>query len=278
MPRYRLTLEYDGTPFVGWQMQDNGLSVQAVLEDALARLDGGPVRVHGAGRTDTGVHATGQVAHIDLTKARPSDVVRDAVNALVRPHPVSVLAVEPVSDRFDARFSAIGRHYLYRLSDRRAPLALDAHRVWHSPRLLDAAAMAEAATALIGHHDFTTFRASACQAKSPWRTLDRLDVSRAGDEIHVVCSARSFLHNQVRSMVGTLRKVGEGLWTRADVAAALAARDRKACGPVAPAHGLYLTRIDYRPGAESGDTVPHEAVRDAVAAELGFDSGAVPTL
>lgn len=245
MARYRLTLEYDGTPFVGWQFQDNGLSVQAVLEDALARLDGGPVRIHGAGRTDTGVHATGQVAHVDLAKARPTDTVRDAINALVRPHPVTILAVDAVSDRFDARFSAVGRHYLYRLSDRRAPLALDMWRVWHSPRLLNAEAMADAATALVGHHDFTTFRASACQAKSPWRTLDRLEVARVGDEIHVVCSARSFLHNQVRSMVGTLRKVGEGQWTRADVAAALEARDRKACGPVAPAHGLYLTQIDY---------------------------------
>ena len=275
MPRYRLTIEYDGTPFVGWQMQDNGLAVQAVLETALAQLDGGPVRVHGAGRTDTGVHATGQVAHVDLRKDRPSDVVRDAVNALVRPHPVSVLAVEPVSERFDARFSAVGRHYLYRLSDRRAPMALDMYRVWHSPRLIDTDAMADAATALLGHHDFTTFRASACQAKSPWRTLDKLDVARVGDEIHVTCSARSFLHNQVRSMVGTLRKVGEGQWRRDDVVAALEARDRKACGPVAPAHGLYLTRIDY---AQAAAGPGHDAVTPAEPAALGFDSEADPTL
>jgi tRNA pseudouridine38-40 synthase len=255
MPRYRLTIEYDGTPFVGWQMQDNGLSVQAVLEAAFARLDGAPVRVRGAGRTDAGVHATGQVAHVDLVRPRPTDVVRDAMNALVRPHPVAVLAVAEVDDRFDARFSAIGRHYLYRLTDRRAPAALDAARVWHVPRRLDADAMADAATALLGHHDFTTFRAAGCQAKSPWRTLDRLDVVRRGEAIDVVCSARSFLHNQVRSMVGTLRKVGEGQWTRTDVAAALAARDRAACGPVAPPHGLYLARIDY-PGDDAAPPAP----------------------
>jgi tRNA pseudouridine38-40 synthase len=243
--RYFLTVEYDGTPFVGWQLQENGLAIQGVLEAALTQLDGAPVRVYGAGRTDAGVHATGQVAHVDLAKDRPEDVVRDALNALMRPHPVSVVAVRRVDPRFDARFSAIGRHYLYRLSDRRAPLALDMHRVWHSRRELDVAAMDAAAKVLVGHHDFTTFRAARCQAKSPWKTLERLDVTRTGDAIEVRTSARSFLHNQVRSMVGSLRKIGEGQWTAADLAAALDARDRAACGPVAPAHGLYLTGVDY---------------------------------
>jgi tRNA pseudouridine38-40 synthase len=259
MPRYALLIEYDGTPFVGWQLQDNGLAVQGVLEAALSSLDQRPVRVHGAGRTDTGVHALGQVAHIDLEKERTTDVVRDAVNALVRPHPVSVVVARQVPDTFDARFSAIGRHYLYRLNDRRAPSALDLTRVWHQTKRLDVAAMQAAAQVLVGHHDFTTFRASACQAKSPWRTLDRLDVVRSGDDISVTCSARSFLHNQVRSMVGSLRKVGEGQWTADDLRAALDARDRTACGPVAPAHGLYLTRVDYREGDGPMDAEPQAA-------------------
>ena len=245
MPRYKLTIEYDGTPFVGWQMQGVGASVQSVLTEALAGCCNHAVKVAGAGRTDAGVHALGQVAHVDLAKDWRADKLRDAVNAHLRPHPVAVLAAEKVADDFDARFSARKRHYLYRIVNRRADLALERTRAWRVPRRLDADAMHAAAKALIGKHDFTTFRSTECQAKSPVKTLDRLDVTRAGDEVRIETSARSFLHNQVRSMVGSLVLVGDGKWSAADLARVLAARDRAACGPVAPPEGLYLVSVDY---------------------------------
>ncbi len=245
MPRYKLTIEYDGSPFVGWQRQTNGLAVQQVLEVAVEALCGQSATVHGAGRTDAGVHALGQVAHIDLPAPRRVDVVRDAINAHLRPHPVSVLACEAVADDFDARFSAIARHYLYVIVNRRSPPAVERGRVWHVARALDAGAMHDAAQCLLGNHDFTTFRASECQARSPVKTLDRLDVVRNGDRIELRVSALSFLHNQVRSMAGSLEHVGSGRWTIADLRHALVAKDRKACGVVAPAHGLYLHHVDY---------------------------------
>jgi tRNA pseudouridine38-40 synthase len=245
MPRYKLTIEYDGTPFVGWQMQENGRSVQQALAEAVAAFCGEEVAVHGAGRTDAGVHALGQVAHVDLSRDWPADTVRDAINQHLKPEPVAVLQTEEVAEDFDARFSATARHYLYRIIDRRAPLTLEAGRAWQVPVVLDAAAMDEAAKELLGRHDFTTFRAAECQAKSPVKTLDRLDVSREGALVLVRASARSFMHNQVRSMVGSLKLVGQGKWTRGDMAAALATRDRAACGPVAPPQGLYLVRVDY---------------------------------
>jgi tRNA pseudouridine38-40 synthase len=245
MPRYKLTIEYDGTPFVGWQAQDNGPSVQGVLADAIAAFAGERVAVSGAGRTDAGVHALGQVAHVDLSKDWDNDTVRDAINFHLRPQPVAVLAAEQVAPDFDARFSARKRHYLYRIVNRRADLTIDQNRAWRVPRPLDAAAMHEAAQLLIGRHDFTTFRAAECQAKSPVKTLDRLDVTRDGDEVRIAASARSFLHHQVRSMVGSLVHVGDGKWRAADLADALAARDRTACGQVAPPHGLYLVRVEY---------------------------------
>jgi len=245
MPRYRLTIEYDGTPFVGWQIQENGVSVQGVLVAALGAFCGEAVAIQGAGRTDAGVHALGQVAHVDLSKDWDGDTVRDAVNFHLRPHPVTVLSAEPVSADFDARFSARRRRYRYRIVNRRADLALDRERAWRVPRLLDVPAMNAAAQRLLGRHDFTTFRAAECQAKSPVKTLDRLDVDRAGDEVDVRAEARSFLHHQVRSMVGSLVLVGDGKWTADDLAAALAARDRTRCGPVAPPDGLYLVGVDY---------------------------------
>ena len=245
MPRYKLLIEYDGALFVGWQVQDNGLSVQGVLMAAVAAFCGEQVPVQGAGRTDAGVHALGQVAHIALAKAWDTDTIRDAINAHLRPYPVAVLAAEGVADDFDARFSARTRHYVYRIINRRADLALDAGRAWRIPRPLDASAMREAAQCLVGRHDFTTFRAAECQAKSPVKTLDRLDVERDRDEVRIRASARSFLHHQVRSMVGSLVQVGEGRWSADDLTRALAARDRKACGPVAPPEGLYLVKVDY---------------------------------
>ena len=245
MPRYKLLIEYDGAPFVGWQVQDNGLSVQGVLTAAVAAFCGEQVPVQGAGRTDAGVHALGQVAHIAFAKAWDTDTIRDAINAHLRPYPVAVLAAEGVADDFDARFSARTRHYVYRIINRRADLALDAGRAWRIPRPLDASVMHEAARCLVGRHDFTTFRAAECQAKSPVKTLDRLDVERDRDEVRIHASARSFLHHQVRSMVGTLVQVGEGRWSADDLARALAACDRNACGPVAPPDGLYLVRVDY---------------------------------
>lgn len=245
MPRYKLLIEYDGAPFVGWQAQENGLSVQSVIEAAVLAFAGERAVVHGSGRTDAGVHAFGQVAHIDLNREWRADTVRDALTAQLRPHPVAVLAAEQVPETFEARFSARKRHYLYRIVNRRADLALDRGRAWRVPRRLDADAMHAAAQRLLGKHDFTTFRATECQAKSPVKTLDQLDVTRVGDEIRVTTSARSFLHHQVRSMVGSLVHVGEGKWSADDLAGALAAKDRAACGQVAPADGLYLVAVDY---------------------------------
>jgi tRNA pseudouridine38-40 synthase len=245
MPRYKLTIEYDGRPFVGWQVQDNGPSVQGVLAAAIAAFCGETVSVQGAGRTDAGVHALGQVGHVDLAKDWDEDTVRDALNAHLRPHPVAVLKAERVADTFDARFSAIRRHYRYRIISRRADLTFERGLAWRIGKPLDSAAMHAAAQRLVGQHDFTTFRHAECQAKSPVKTLDRLDVERSADEIDVTASARSFLHTQVRSMVGALALVGEGKWTADDVSVALAKRDRTACAPVAPPDGLYLTRVDY---------------------------------
>jgi tRNA pseudouridine38-40 synthase len=245
MPRYRLTLEYNGGPFVGWQRQDNGASVQGALEDAIEKLSAARVTVTGAGRTDAGVHALGQVAHFDLEKEFESGKVRDALNHYLRPLPIVVLDATPVGEDFHARFSATARHYLYRILNRRSPPALEQGRVWHVSAKLDAEAMHHAAQSLVGQHDFTTFRAAECQAQSPIKTLDRLNVSQRADEIHVEASARSFLHHQIRSFAGSLKLVGEGKWQPRDVAAALAAKDRAACGPVAPPDGLYLVRVDY---------------------------------
>jgi tRNA pseudouridine38-40 synthase len=245
MPRYKLTIEYDGRPFVGWQIQDNGPSVQGVLAQALEAFCGEKVSVQGAGRTDAGVHALGQVGHVDLAKDWDEDTVRDALNAHLRPHPVAILKAERVDGSFDARFSAIRRHYLYRIVNRRADLALERGRAWRIAQPLDLPAMQAAAQRLVGRHDFTTFRNVECQAKSPVKTLDQLDVRRAADDIQVVASARSFLHSQVRSMVGALALVGEGKWTADDVSVALAKRDRAACAPVAPPDGLFLARVDY---------------------------------
>jgi tRNA pseudouridine38-40 synthase len=245
MPRYKLIVEYDGAPFSGWQIQDNGPSVQGALENAVKAICGEEVRVHGAGRTDAGVHALGQVAHCDITKHFVPGRFRDGLNAHLRPLPIGVLSAEIAPDSFEARFSAKKRHYLYRIANRRANLALDVGRAWRLPRPLDTDAMHAAAQRLVGKHDFTTFRDSECQAKSPEKTLDQLDVARDGDAVNILTSARSFLHSQVRSMVGSLVWVGEGRWSADDLAAALAARNRAACGPVAPPEGLYLVRVDY---------------------------------
>ena len=245
MPRYKLTIEYDGTPFSGWQIQDNAPTVQGALEQAVKAICGEDVRVNGAGRTDAGVHALAQVAHCDIAKHFVPGRLRDGLNAHLRPLPIGVLAAEIVPDTFEARFSAIKRHYLYRITNTRANLALDIGRTWRVPRRLDSDAMHDAAQRLIGKHDFTTFRDTECQAKSPKKTLDQLDVRRDGDAVSILTSARSFLHSQVRSMVGSLVWVGEGRWSADDLAAALAARDRAACGPVAPPQGLYLVRVEY---------------------------------
>jgi tRNA pseudouridine38-40 synthase len=245
MPRYRITIEYDGTPFVGWQRQAEGVSIQGALETAILKFSGETVGVRGAGRTDAGVHALGQVAHFDLAKTWDAGRVRDAMNFHLRPHPIAVLSSALVDETFDARFSAVKRHYEYRLLTRRAPPILQRNRVWWTMRDLDAAAMHEAAQVLVGRHDFTTFRAAQCQAQSPVKTLDLFEISRRGEEILCRVSARSFLHHQVRSMVGSLKHVGEGKWSAADVAAALAACNREACGTVAPSAGLYLVAVDY---------------------------------
>ena len=245
MTRYRLTVEYDGGPFVGWQRQDNGASVQGALEDAIEKLSATRVTVTGAGRTDAGVHAYGQVAHFDLEKHFEPGKVRDALNHFLRPAPIVVLEAVAADSEFHARFSATGRHYIYRILNRRSPPALDDGKVWHVSPRLDAEAMHHAAQALVGQHDFTTFRAAECQAQSPIKTLDRLDVSQRGEEIHIEASARSFLHHQIRSFTGPLKLVGEGKWQPRDVAKALAAKDRSACGPVAPPDGLYLVKVDY---------------------------------
>ncbi len=251
MPRYKLTIEYDGTPFVGWQVQENGASVAGAIEAAFERFTGERPKVFGAGRTDAGVHALGQVAHVDLAKDWDMDTVRDALNAHLRPHPIAILTCEQMPADFDARFSATARHYRYRIVARRADLALDRDRAWRIGKPLDVGAMHTAAQRLIGNHDFTTFRSVECQAKSPVKTLDRLAVTRAGEEILIEASARSFLHHQVRSMVGSLAQVGEGRWSADDLSRVLAACDRSACGPVAPACGLYLVRVDYAAGARS---------------------------
>ena len=245
MPRYRLTLEYDGRGFVGWQRQDNGLGVQQALEEAVRAFSGEVVRVHGAGRTDSGVHALAQVAHMELEKEWATDTIRDALNAYLKETPASVLGVAVTSADFHARFSAVERSYRYRIVNRRAPLTMDAGLAWWVPARLDAVAMADAATVFVGTHDFTSFRASVCQAKSPVKTLDELTVQTSGNEIHVVARARSFLHHQVRNIVGSLAWVGDGKWTRGHLKDALAAKDRCAGGPTAPAAGLYLTGVRY---------------------------------
>ncbi len=245
MPRYKLILEYDGKEFVGWQRQANGYAVQQAVEEAIQGFAGETVNLYGAGRTDAGVHALGQAAHFDLTREFPDDTVRDALNFHLRPHAIVVLSAEAVGADFDARLSATARHYLYRITDQRPPLALRRGRVWHARGPLEAETMHNAAQGLLGKHDFTTFRAVHCQAKSPVKTLDVLDVSRQEDEIHVRASARSFLHHQVRSIVGSLHMVGVGKWAATELTDALAAKDRTRCGPVAPAHGLYLVAVDY---------------------------------
>ena len=246
MPRYKLTLEYDGTGLVGWQRQASGLSVQEILETAVERFCGEAVRLHGAGRTDAGVHALAQVAHLDLPRETDPEEIRGALNHHVRPHAVSVLAVEPVPATFHARTSARSRHYRYRILNRRSPPALERGRVWHVAPPLDVGAMREGARHLLGTHDFTTFRDALCQAKSPVRTLDVLDVARLGEEIVVEARARSFLHHQVRNLVGTLKLVGLGKWSPLHVRRALEARDRRAGGPTAPAQGLCLVAVIYQ--------------------------------
>jgi tRNA pseudouridine38-40 synthase len=245
MTRFRLLIEYDGCPFVGWQRQDNDPSVQQAIEEAVFAFCGErPVSV-AAGRTDAGVHALGQVVHLDIAKACTAETLRDAVNFYLKPQPVAVLAAEIASPDFHARFQATGRRYLYRIINRRPPLVLERGRAWWVSRTLDAAAMQDAAQLLVGHHDFTSFRSSICQAASPLKTLDRLDVERDGEEIRIHAASRSFLHHQVRNMAGSLKLVGEGRWNAADVAAALAARDRRAAGPTAPPEGLYLVEVRY---------------------------------
>lgn len=246
MQRWKLTIEYDGRPFVGWQRQDNGPSVQQALEAAAEKLTGGaPVRAHASGRTDAGVHAKGQVAHIDLERPMTADKLRDALNHHLRPLPIAVVRAEAVGEDFHARLSSLGRSYEYRIVNRRAPLALESGRAWHVQRPLDVEAMNAGAAFLLGHHDFTSFRAALCQAKSPVKTLDRLEVVRQGDEIVVFAAARSFLHHQVRNMVGTLEMVGAGKWPPERVGRALAARDRAAAGPTAPPDGLYFMESRY---------------------------------
>jgi tRNA pseudouridine38-40 synthase len=240
-----LTLEYDGTPFVGWQRQENGPSVQAALEEAIHAFSGERIVLYGAGRTDAGVHALGQVAHFDLIRETPADTVRDAMNFYLRPHPITVIAADVAAANFHARFSAVGREYLYRIINRRAPLAVERERAWQVIPALNAEAMHDAAQVLIGKNDFSSFRAAACQAESPIKTLDAISVTRRGDELRVSLKARSFLHSQVRIITGTLRAVGEGKWGVEDMAAALAAKDRRAAGPTAPPDGLYLVQVNY---------------------------------
>lgn len=259
MPRYRITIEYDGTPFVGWQRQAEGISVQGALEDAIHAFAGEHVTLRAAGRTDAGVHALGQVAHFNLQGARDPFRIREAVNHHLRPAPVAVVECSEASPDFDARFSAIRRRYVYRILNRRAPPALLRNRVWWVSVPLDRARMVQAARHLVGRHDFTTFRAAQCQANSPLRTLDRLDVVGEGEEIAIYAEARSFLHHQVRSMVGSLKYVGTGKWTPDDLAAALAACDRARCGVVAPASGLYLVGVDYGATPRAGGEDDSEA-------------------
>jgi tRNA pseudouridine38-40 synthase len=245
MPRFKLTIEYDGSGFAGWQRQENGPSIQQAIEEAVVALTSEASIVHGAGRTDAGVHASGQVAHVELTRPWESWRLREALNAHLTGHRIAVLKCERASDAFDARRDATRRHYLYLIVNRRAPLTLEFHRAWPIKRALNAAAMHEAAQVLIGKHDFSTFRDSQCQANSPLRTLDAFEITREGDRVEAQVSARSFLHRQVRSMVGSLVEVGLGKWSASDFRAALEAADRARCGPVAPACGLYLERVDY---------------------------------
>lgn len=245
MHRYRITVEYDGGPFVGWQRQADQRSIQGALEGALLRLSGETATIRGAGRTDRGVHATGQVAHFDLERHWAADRLAEGLNAHLRPDPVAIVAAREAAADFDARFSAIRRHYRYRIVNRRAPLALERGKAWRVTRPLDAEAMDAAAQALVGTHDFSTFRAAECQAKSPVKTLDRLRVERQGDAVVITASARSFLHSQVRSITGSLKLVGDGKWEPEAVRAALQARSRAACAPLAPPEGLYLVAVDY---------------------------------
>ena len=258
MPRYRLLIEYDGTSFVGWQQQAEGVSVQGALKDAIAKFSGESVSVRGAGRTDAGVHALGQVAHFDLTKDWDPFRVQEAINFHLKPRFAAVLECAIADPGFDARFSATKRHYIYRLLCRRAPPVLERNRVWWLNHALDVDAMAEAAKIFVGHHDFTTFRAAQCQALSPVKTVDAMSVVADGSEIRIDVSARSFLHSQVRSMVGSLKLAGDGKWTVRDLEDALVARDRTRCGPVAPASGLYLARVDYNSKASDPMIEPDE--------------------
>jgi tRNA pseudouridine38-40 synthase len=252
--RFKMTIEYDGGPFVGWQRQDNGSSVQQTIEEAIFKTTSETVTIHGAGRTDAGVHALGQVAHVDIAYQIAPERLCEALNFYLRPAPVSIIAVERVLDGFHARFSATGRAYCYRIVNRRPPLTVDLGRAWHVKVPLDAALMHQAAQLLLGTHDFTTFRATFCQAKSPVKTLDRLDVHRIGEDIEIIAEARSFLHHQVRNMVGSLSMVGIGKWSIDRLIAAREARERAKGGPTAPADGLYLTAVRYaarKPGAAS---------------------------
>jgi len=245
MARFKLTLEYDGRAFQGWQRQRDAWSVQEALEAAIHAFSGETVTVHAAGRTDAGVHAKGQVAHIDLEKVMPLESLQNAINHHLRPHPVAVLRITAVPEDFHARFSATSRHYLYRIVNRRAPLILETGRAWHLPTMIEAEVMHEAAQRLIGKHDFTSFRSAACQSKSPVKNMDRITVQRIGDEIRVSLTARSFLHHQVRNIVGTLKMIGDSKWTVDRIEDILHAKSRAAAGPTAPADGLYLTAIDY---------------------------------
>lgn len=261
MPRYKITVEYDGGPFVGWQRQESGPSVQAALEDAVLAFTGERVHVQGAGRTDAGVHARGQVAHFDLAREQPLESVRGALCFHLRPHPIVVPTVEMVSAAFHARFSATWRRYRYRILNRRSPPALDRGQAWHVPLPLDAEAMESAASVLVGRHDFSSFRSINCQAASPVKTLGRLTVRRVGEEIGIEVGARSFLHNQVRILVGTLQLVGRGRWSKRDVEEALAARDRTRAGPTAPPLGLCLMEVRYDLSAD-GDRHAEDAADD----------------
>ena len=245
MPRYKLIIEYDGRPFHGWQRQKNGASVQEALEQAVLNFSGETVTIQGAGRTDAGVHAVGQVAHLDLEKDVSLESLQNAINYHLRPKPIAVIQAAQVSDDFHARFSATGREYLYRIVNRRAPLVLEAGRAWHLPGMIEAEVMHEAAQRLIGKHDFTSFRSSACQADSPVKTLDRVAVIRKSEEIRITVAARSFLHHQVRNIVGTLKLIGEHKWTIDKIEEALEAKNRAAAGPTAPADGLYLMKVEY---------------------------------
>ena len=253
MTRWKLTIEYDGGPFMGWQRQEHGPSIQQAIEAALQRMTGEETAVTAAGRTDAGVHALAMAAHVDVTKPLTPHRLREGLNALVRPNPISILDVEQVADDWHARFSCVGRRYLYRILNRRAPPALDFGRVWHVAVPLDVDAMTEGAAMLVGRHDFTTFRSVQCQSDSPVKTLDRLDVTAAEEEIHIQAAARSFLHHQVRSMVGCLALVGRGQWQPSDIRTALEARDRAALGLNAPPHGLYFVEAIYPdPGSGPG--------------------------